>query len=290
MDIEHYIASGTLDAYALGQASEQEQREVHCLSAIYPEIKEALSQIEQDAERFAMAYAKKVPDNFREKVLAEVRKHEQVPSMKVVSSTTTTTSTRDSRQNPRANETLEKDEKFVASTIKSAFPRLWAVAAVGLLLLGVWQFFQIQQLGSDLRLAQDSAAATAGQLAERDARLDGLNTTLNAMVDPAVKKVLLSSVREGSDVSVSLFWNSKTGEVNLDLSALPALAAEQQYQLWVLKDGQPIDMGVLPKNSEALMAASKNTLDGDAFAITIEPLGGRPSPSLDQLVVMGNIG
>jgi hypothetical protein len=50
-------------------------------------------------------------------------------------------------------------------------------------------------------------------------------------------------------------------------------------------------MGVLPKTFEdRILLAQKTTSSGDAFAITIESLGGQASPSLDQLVVMGNIG
>ena len=38
MNIPEYIDSGILESYALGSVSDQERREVECLSAIYPEV------------------------------------------------------------------------------------------------------------------------------------------------------------------------------------------------------------------------------------------------------------
>jgi len=73
------------------------------------------------------------------------------------------------------------------------------------------------------------------------------------------------------------------------LASLPELPADKQYQLWVLKEGVPSDMGVLPKDFNNVFLAGELAIEGDAFAITIEPLGGLPDPSLDQLVFYGTV-
>ena len=48
-------------------------------------------------------------------------------------------------------------------------------------------------------------------------------------------------------------------------------------------------MGVLPKGTSEILLAQKSSIVGDAFAITIEPLGGKPTPTLEQLVVLGKV-
>jgi anti-sigma-K factor RskA len=114
-----------------------------------------------------------------------------------------------------------------------------------------------------------------------------VNENLADIYDPEVKKVVLEPAQEGSETRLAVTWNTQNGEVKLDPSTLPELPADQQYQLWVLTDGQPTSMGVLPKDARQVMLASEKTTKGDAFAITIEPLGGKESPTLEQLVVMG---
>ncbi|MGH7457433.1 MAG: anti-sigma factor domain-containing protein, partial [bacterium] len=66
---------------------------------------------------------------------------------------------------------------------------------------------------------------------------------------------------------------------------LPALSEEHDYQLWFLKDGKPFDAGVFHVNEKGEFIGEvqhlPETLAGiTAFAITREPKGGRPSPTM----------
>lgn len=283
MDIEAYIASGTLEDYILGSASEQQRREVECLSSIYPEIRTALTTLEADMEGFARVYAKKPPTDFRSKVLHEVRKHEQDKPLKIVADTDT----------PKPEAAQPANEKVISineARTASVWPKVWAAAAVIAIVFAAWQFVQLQNTQESLASTQVALNEVQERLQGNQAQMQDLNRNLAEAYNPDMKKVLLASVSEDVELNISLFWNPESGNIKLDASQLPALPDDKQYQLWVLKDGQPIDMGVLPKDASALMAASGSTTVGDAFAITIEPLGGQASPSLDQLVVLGNIG
>ena len=55
MDIKEYISSGILESYVLGNASEQERREVECISSIYPEIRQELDALSRSLEKYAEA-------------------------------------------------------------------------------------------------------------------------------------------------------------------------------------------------------------------------------------------
>jgi hypothetical protein len=53
MKIKQYIESGVLESYVLGAASENETRELLQLKKQYPEIQDALFELETDLERIA---------------------------------------------------------------------------------------------------------------------------------------------------------------------------------------------------------------------------------------------
>lgn len=63
MKINEYIESGILEAYVLGSASEAERRELLYMKAKYPEIQEALFDIELGVEEIAQQMAIIPPEN-----------------------------------------------------------------------------------------------------------------------------------------------------------------------------------------------------------------------------------
>ena len=50
MNVPEYIASGILESYVTGAVSDQERREVECMSAIYPEIRQELDELASSLE------------------------------------------------------------------------------------------------------------------------------------------------------------------------------------------------------------------------------------------------
>jgi anti-sigma-K factor RskA len=66
---------------------------------------------------------------------------------------------------------------------------------------------------------------------------------------------------------------------------LPNLTPEQQYQLWLIEDGQPASAGVFTVNRDGYFALSVDSQIAfnsySAFGISIEPLGGSPVPTGD---------
>ncbi len=273
MDIKTYISSGILQEYALGHVNDQERREVECLSKIYPELKEALQIAEADLEQFAKAYAKKAPSELRSTILSAVKEHAQEPAMQVV------------------GKVQEADKEIVVQSEvterKSIWTGLSAAAAVIAICLAGWQFAENNSTKEELQALQNQQNQLQQVSVELENRIAQLSDGLNEVYNPSVRKVTLKSVKENDNTKLALLWNTETGEVKLNTSGLPALPADKQYQLWVLTDGVPADMGVLSKTEQGILVASNATKKGDAFAITIEPLGGKASPSLDQLVVLG---
>lgn len=76
MDVKAYIESVILEQYALGEVTDQERREVDCLSKIYPEVITALVEAEQDLESIARAGAVKAPAGMKVNIIAELASHD----------------------------------------------------------------------------------------------------------------------------------------------------------------------------------------------------------------------
>ncbi len=276
MDVKEYIASGILESYTLGLASEQERREVECMRKIYPEIDSALQLADADMESFASGYAVKAPSGLKSKIMADIAKTEQDPSMKAVAS----------------DDSDEADPKLPPASgqsQRSAWGGWAAAAAVIAIAFGIWQYTESVRKSDELAAMRTEQKALNDKLGDMENQIAELSEGVNELYSPQIKKVVMDAVKDGESTQVAVFWNQSNGQVKLDPSSLPELPADKQYQLWVLEDGNPIDMGVLPKEASEILLAQKTSIVGDAFAITVEPLGGKPQPTLEQLVVLGKV-
>ncbi|MGF7077778.1 hypothetical protein [Mucilaginibacter sp. UYCu711] len=68
MEIKKYIESGVLESYVLGSASEEEIRQLLLLKRQYPEIQDALFQLETDLETLARHISIPPPPGMFEKI------------------------------------------------------------------------------------------------------------------------------------------------------------------------------------------------------------------------------
>ena len=87
----------------------------------------------------------------------------------------------------------------------------------------------------------------------------------------------------------TVYWDKRTKDVYLMANNLPQPPAGKQYQLWAMIDGHPVDAGLMNWDGGNMLTPIKNVPVAQAFAITLESVGGSPTPHLDQLYVMGSI-
>ena len=92
------------------------------------------------------------------------------------------------------------------------------------------------------------------------------------------------------DSKATVYWNKSTEDVYLSIKNLKELSKDQQYQLWAIIDGKPVDAGVFdPTNSSMLVQMKNINPNAAAFAVTIEPKGGSENPTLETMQVIGNV-
>jgi len=80
----------------------------------------------------------------------------------------------------------------------------------------------------------------------------------------------------------SVVYAPSCGAVTVDVSGLPDLPDDQTYQLWALAGTQPRSLDLLPDASagESQLVTKPTQPGEDLVAITVEPAGGSPTPTL----------
>lgn len=269
MNIRDYISSGIIENYVLGLASDAERDEFEQMCAQYPEVREARDIFERALEENSLAAAARPPLAVKSKIFSTI----------------------DLEEKPVAG--YSGEAKVV--TIKPNFQRLIAVAAIVLLVLStalnVYFFNQYKKSFTQYQalLQQQSDLAANNQVLQ--SRILEYEKTVEMMKDPNMKMVKMPAVPSSPDPqsATMVFWDTVTSDVYLTVSKLPQPTADEQYQLWAIVDGKPVDAGVFEMKEASGMMKMKKMAKAQAFAITLEKRGGSPVPSMDKLYVMGKV-
>ncbi len=118
--------------------------------------------------------------------------------------------------------------------------------------------------------------------------LTDLRSDVAVLVSPEYQRVILAGTENAPTSKAVVYWNATQEKVYLNSTAMAALPSDKQYQLWALIDGKPVDAGVFDP-SEGVFQIMKNIDKADAFAVTVEPVGGSEAPTLSTLQVIGNV-
>ncbi|MGE8343565.1 MAG: anti-sigma factor domain-containing protein, partial [Flavobacterium sp.] len=91
-----------------------------------------------------------------------------------------------------------------------------------------------------------------------------------------------------------VYWNKQTKTTYIDAAGLPDPPKGMVYQVWSLKLSPvltPTSIGLLDDfegNKQKIFAVSQ-TDSAEAFGITLEPAGGSPTPTMEQLYTLGKV-
>jgi len=279
LDIKEYISSGIIESYVLGVVSDQERREVECMSHIYPELQEHLFQVQQSLEQLSEGWEKEPPAELKNRVLAAI--HTEALSEKMGESAQETAKV---ISLPRAEiPTKSNGLKWLAAASVILF-----VGVTGLFLTRTNQFNKVQQTLSAKEKALNEKETL---LADLQSELGVYSEEREFLTNDNTIAIALAGTPVSPDAKVKVYWNPSENKMMLAGMNLPKTPTEKQYQLWAIVDGKPVDLGVLEmdENTKAI-SRQTNVKDVQAFAITLEKKGGSPTPDLEQLYVIGNVG
>lgn len=253
MNIQEYIASGIIEAYVLGLASQEERAAFEQYCSQYPELVEARNAFELALEQQALAAATAPPAIVREKLMQEISHGAKIVPLKPV---------------------------YGRST------RTWkyAAAAAVVLLIGslTWNISQLNQnktLSANLEKANDNITGLVAEIGK-------------LQQNPNIKMASLKGMEVSPQSYATVYWDTASHDVYLLANNLPAPPSDKQYQLWALLDGKPVDLGMMEYDvrQKKLLVRMKNVGNAQAFAITLEQMDRSDhSKPGGTMYVMGNL-
>lgn len=174
----------------------------------------------------------------------------------------------------------------------------WAIlvpAAVGLALATFFLWVQNRRLDHDLATLRAATEQQQDQLLEQEQRQEQLREQLqdsravaDLMASSDTMVIPLASMPKMPKGTGRVVYSPKMGMLFYD-GVIEAPPAHKSYQLWLVpKDGTPINAGVFNpvsgQDTHWMMKLPKG-IDPKAFAVTLEPAGGKPQPTGPKVLV-----
>jgi len=151
---------------------------------------------------------------------------------------------------------------------------------------------RIALLEGQVRAAADRAAQSQQQLVQLKAAADQSTQVRRILAAGDLRRLDLAGTKAAPAAAGRAFWSAAEGLV-VAFANLPATDAGRVYQLWVIPPGgSPIDAGLLELQSDgrALALAKAGTSQRvGTVAITLEPAGGSPAPTLSNMIAAGTL-
>ena len=275
-NIKEYIESGVLELYVLGDLNPAESAEVEAMSKLYPEVKTELEEIEsvmaKVADNFAVEPASKVKDNF----FASISFSDEDEIV--------------------GEETLKEAKVIPMNKSGLNFYKYALAACIALLLVSVIAIVNLNRNLQDSRqqIAQleTSNQSFANRVNYLDERVNKSDEALGVFTNADYKMVSLIGTLASPESKIIVAYNAKEQKVMIDLKSMkmPKNDQDHQYQLWALVDGKPVDLGVFDADDTLLGLKTMKSIGAlQTFAVTLEPRGGSVAPTMEKLMVLGNI-
>ncbi|TKC07345.1 anti-sigma factor [Pedobacter frigoris] len=289
-----YIESGILELYVLGQLNDQEQREVEAMAAKHPEVKQEIEAIEIAMEQYAVAQAIEPSKGLDLKIFEKIDLQQNQQSIT------------DIPVNQNAELPIQKPQERTEAQIvplntgtdsKIRTLRVALAACIALLIVSVIALFSAHNELGDARNQIASLSADKQQFTSTVNFMKQNNSDLQKIIamgnDPDWKTVKLAGTPMDPAAKMTVYWHVSGKHVMMDNSKmdLPVNDKDHQYQLWALVNGKPVDLGVfdVKPDTSSILVNMKEIASAQTFAVTLEKRGGSPSPTMNQMIVAGNV-
>jgi anti-sigma-K factor RskA len=278
LDIKAYISSGIIESYVLGLASEEEVSILNCIRKNNIEVEQAIAEAEIALEELADSQAMEMPMQLKQNIWDKLNAENLVPNQDIESTKYREIPSDD------INEQISIKRNNAIVPLKSY---RWAIAASLLLAISVGANIFMYQRNGDNQSQLDQQVSL---LHKQQSKLAVLQDKWNLVQNPAIKTIPLKGVDNKPDYRALVFWDQASKAVYLSIEHMPVAPKGKQYQLWAMVDGKPVNAGVFPLDANEDIASKMLDIPtAQAFAITLEDVGGKDAPTLSALCVMGSI-
>lgn len=258
MNVNEYISSGILEAYVLGELTPEERTSVEENLTRYRELRLELEAIEETQEKLLMRVAIPVDEKLKAKLFQRI---EQKSSAKIIQ--------------------LESHQTGIWKWL--------AAASIAVALLTTYLAFEYRSRWHKAEQLAIAIELRSQQIASQYNRVKNMEQELQIVADPDMKKVVMHGTNNAPEAMATVYWGESSEHVYVKVNKLKELDSNNQYQLWAIINGKPVDAGVFNANDEGMVKMKNIGKGATTFAVTIEPRGGNTSPTLGTMQVAGNV-
>lgn len=273
MDIQSYISSGKLELFLLGELTEREREEVLSLAKIHPEIRKELDELEETMFAFDNMTGVSPSQDVKNRIFSTLENDFIL------------------KETPKPT-AVPADTKVVA--ISSPWKPFAIAASIAAIVASGAAFYyadKYQERNDQFTALLQDQSVMADNLNQVKQQYDQKDSQLDKMIAGDFKRVQMRG--EGfdmqKDAKVDVFWDQNEQEVFIAVNTLNDLSDEFDYQLWAIGDDGPIGIGLVNSAEKLTLQQMEAVAQAGAFAITIEPKGGSEAPTLEKLVVLGEV-
>lgn len=261
METKQYIESGILELYVYGLLSEAENIEVAEMTKKNPAINDEIIAIEKAIVALSSSFSPFHSVANYEKIKAKLElKHADVIEL----------------------EPSRNWSQYMG----------WAAAII--LLLGIgYQYNQLDQTSNQVATTTLEKVKLEKDLNALQLKNKANETSLAVVRDSKNTVVALGGQAAAPESFAKVYWNKETKVVYVDAAGLPEPPKGMVYQVWALKLNPltPTSIGLLEKfdvNNQKMFVVN-NAEEAEAFGITLEPVGGSITPTMEQLYTLGKV-
>ena len=265
-NIQEIIESGKLELYVLNALPRDEMAQIEAYANDIPDIKREIEEIQATLQLYAQAHHVTPNVLLKNQILDSVNGNNN--------------SLRNSPDSA-LSKTLKSPKVNPLSILLKTLP--WVVAAA---LGGVVFFFnnKNQQAVKDLEDCKKQNL----EISKHQKVIIALQQKLDVITSPGTKTIELKGLETSPNAKVTVYWNSLREATYVVINNLPKPVADKQYQLWAIVNKKPVDAGVF--NYDMVDVQTMKAFEkAEAFAVTLEPLGGSENPTLEKMVVLGTL-
>lgn len=258
MDKQEYIESGILELYVFGRLDEAESNEVTKMAESDEDIKNEIISIEKAVINFSESVSPFLSSENYERIRKALMIKHGVVEMK-----------------PKSNIFLYLG---------------WAASI--LLLIGIgYQYKQLDDKETQIVNVESQKSDLQKAVVDLELKNKESESALAIVRDNNNAVIALAGQEVSPESFAKAYWNKNTKAVYIDASGLPEPPEGMVYQVWALKLNPltPTSIGLLEnfKGNSKKVFTVENANEAEAFGITLEPAGGSPSPTLEQLYTLG---
>ncbi|MEO8771369.1 MAG: anti-sigma factor [Ferruginibacter sp.] len=274
MELNDIISSGLLELYVLGMANEQETAQVTAMSKQYAEVSAEILSIELSLEHYANIHCVNPHVKMKESIYAAISGENNSSHVTPV------------RQMTQATAKVVPVSSFWKYAAAAS-----VILLIGSAILNYNYYNKYETANNELAAATKEKTNIEQQLAVAEQANDEMKNNLNVVQSRYSEPHLLPGLPTSPDAVAKIFWMKDTHDVYIDASNLPDAPVGKQYQFWGIVDGKPVDGGLIitnKKDDKYKIQKMHSFGRAEAFAVTLETMGGNPQPK-GTMYVMGKM-